>query len=85
MQSAHLQSALSAPSPGTGKSGPEEPLLSSFCSLAGCAHLSLVGFQPYMFWGLLFQVQVLKVGEPSMGFGFLTSQREASHFPFFPN
>ena len=48
-----------------------------FCSLVGLVGVSPVGFQSCMFWGLVSQVQVLKVGVPDGGFRPFALQGEA--------
>ena len=57
----------------------------------GLVTMSSVGFQSWMFGDLISQVQVLKVGVPSVGFKSFTPQREALggrfltvFFSFFP-
>lgn len=39
-----------------------------YCSLVGLVDMSPIGLQSSMFWGLICQVQVLKIGVLNVGF-----------------
>lgn len=45
-------------------------------------YTGLIGFQSHMFWGLVSQVQVLKVRVSNVGFKFFVSLGEALGFEF---
>lgn len=47
--------------------------------------VSSVGFQSMMFWGLVYQVKVLKDGVPIVGFKPITTHGEPPDFEFPPN
>ena len=47
--------------------------------------MSRIGFQCYMFWGIICSVQILKVGVPNVGFKPLTPWGKALGFEFAPN
>lgn len=44
--------------------------------------INLIGFQSWIFWGLVYHVQVLKVGVPKVGFTPFTPHGEAQVLSF---
>lgn len=55
-----------------------------FTTAAGSMGRKPTGFQSQMFWGLISQVPVLKIGVPVVGYKPFTAQREAQGFEFPP-
>jgi len=58
---------------------------SVYHSPIGLVGISLVGLQSQMFWGLIFQMLVLKGGVPDVGYKPFTPWEEALGFEFPPN
>lgn len=82
-----FQRAASPLGPGQGESAckPFKRYFSVHYSPMGPKAMHPIGFQRQMFWGLLFQVLVLKPGVPNVGYKPFAPQGEALGFEFPPN
>lgn len=80
-----FQRAVSLLGPGAGKSA-HRSFNSSVCHNPMCfVGLSPIDFQSQTFWGLIFQVPVLKDGVPDVGYEPFVPQGEALGFEFPPD